>query len=922
MAADSLPADPALVRGRLPNGLHYYVRANGMPAHRAELWLAVNAGSVLEDEDQRGLAHFLEHMAFNGTMHFPKHALIDYLENAGMRFGPDLNAYTSFDETVYQFTIPTDGPTFLAQGLQMLADLAGGGITIDSEEVLAERGVILGEWRSRLPDTASQKAQVHQDSVLYGGDSRYATRGPIGLPSIIEHAQPSPIRRFYHDWYRPDLMAVVVVGDVDPRAAERLIRAQFGTIGASPHRRTRVNYLLPSDAEPHFDLYRGRVVPAITLLWMEPHHSEDTPTGFRADLVNQLLFAGVQRDLLRMREQPRRPFFQATAGRTSLPARSVDVQFVRVVAWADSLESGLAAALAEFERAAREGVPTPVLERQKAGLLRQFESAAAAEAARPSTDYAHEYTTHYLRGDGALMSAAQELALARSILPTITQRDIAHAAAFWHRRSDLQVLVNLPTFAHARPPSRESVLALLDSVTRTPVPVDTSRVFADSPLMPALPTPGRIVRERRDPRSEVTEWTLSNGARVLVKPTRFNADELMLKAVSPGGFSLVPDSLFFTSGRLVAQMMTQAAGVGTLHRDVLSQKLATTVLRDFNVSITNNDESISLAASPKDLSTIFQLLYLQFTAPKLDTAALAGWKQAGTPGNFSVDDQLTYLLARGDPRRSPPPWSLIPFADVPRAMAVYRDRFGNASDFTFFIVGNATTTELRPLVERYVASLPGTGHHEAAKPLDVKPWKETVERTNRAFDIPKASTFLVFDGTFPSDPTHYVVERQRLATLGQVLQLRLRDLLRERLGGTYSVGVRTETYADPAEHYRVLLAFDAAPERIDSLQDVFFAVLDSVRGAGATASELAKAAAIGRRTHEVALQDNEYWLNRLELYDRLKIPFRQLVAPPTLAFTPADIRAAAQQYLPPQSFIHFTVLPTDSSYMTEDSTKP
>jgi zinc protease len=918
--------DPALTRGVLPNGIRYYVRVNHTPAHRAELRLAVNAGSVLEDEDQRGLAHFLEHMAFNGTAHFPKHALIDYLQTAGMRFGADLNAFTSYDETVYQFTVPTDAPEFLPQGLQMLSDLAGGGITVDSGEVVAERGVVLGEWRSRLADTATRSYQAHLDSVLYGADSRYTTRSPIGLTSIISHAQPAPIKRFYQDWYRPDLMAVVVVGDVDKAAAIRLIRERFGSIPAVSHPKARPTLSMPTSSVPAFDAYRStRVFPQIQLFWKRPIERVATPAAFRQQLVEQLLFDRLGRRFLQLREQAHRPFFFAAAGTASFAARGTEAPAVQVIAAPDSLMGGLAAMLGELERIARYGIPAAALERDKTALLRQYESGAAAEDAVLSAQYADAYATHYLQPNAPLLSAAQELVVARAVVPTITSADVARAAAFWHRRSDLLIRVDLPTFAHVPTPTRDKILALLDSVAQAPLTADSAAAVPDAPLMAQLPTPGRITMERQDQAAGVTEWTLSNGARVLFKPTRFNRDELLIKAVSPGGFSLLPDSLFFSPGRMVARMMTEAAGIGTLDRQRVEQKLASTVLRQFNVAINNNDESITLGGSPKDLSTLFQLLHLQFTAPKLDTQALSGWKQVGTPGSFSADDQITWILSRNDPRRAPPSPDLMQFADSARAMAVYKDRFGNAGDFTFLIVGSATPAQVRPLVERYVASLPSTGQHEAPKSLGVRPLDQVAQQQFRSLEVPRASTFLIFDGLFPTAPSEYLKERRLLGALAWVLRLKLTDDLRERLGGTYGVGVQDQTYADPEEHYRVAFTFDAAPERMDAMLDALFGQLDTVRTSGATAAELAKVVAMQRRTREVALQTNQYWLAALERFDRLKIPFAQILAPQDSTLSAEDIKVAARRYLPNNSYLHFTVLPTDTTYMVQsgaDSTGP
>jgi zinc protease len=741
------------------------------------------------------------------------------------------------------------------------------------------------------------------------------------LTSIIGHAEPGPIRRFYHDWYRPDLMAVIVVGDVDPARVEQWIRARFGSIPAPARPRARVSPLVPGGTEPVVDVYRGPVNPDITVLWNQPALRVVTKSALRQQLVEQLLFDGLSRRFLELREQTKRPFLNAAAGRTQLAARTTDAILLRVVAWPDSLESGLAATLTELERTARYGIPASALEHLKLALLRQFESAALAAPALPSAQYASDYTQHYLREDTPLLSPAQRLTLAREVLPTITSGDLARAARFWHGRSGLKVLVTFPAFAHVRPPTRESVLAVLDSVARAPLQADTARAVADAPLVARPPVPGRIVRERREVQAGITEWTLSNGARVILKPSHADADALLIKAVSPGGFSLVPDSLFFTSGRLVARMMTEAAGVGALDRNALLRKLSTTLLREFTVSITNNDESISLGGSPKDMATLFELLYLQFTAPKLDTTALAAWKQVGTDVAPSGDEQLTYILSRGDPRRAPTPGALIQFADLGKAMEVYQNRFGNAGDFTFIIVGNVRPSDVRPLVERYLASLPSSGQHEVPKALTERPWSQVARETMRLFDIPKASTLMVFDGLFPSAPDQYRAERQRLAALAWVLRLKLTDDLRERRGGTYSVAVQEQTYADPEEHYRIGLSFDAAPEAMDTMQDALFTVLDSVRSRGASLEELGKVAAIQRRTHEMALQDPRYWLRAIELYDRLKIPFDRITAPPLAALSPADIRKAAQDYLPAGSFIQLTMLPTDSSSVTPDDSR-
>jgi zinc protease len=913
---DSLPRDSALSVGILPNGLRYYIRVNKTPAKRAFLWLAVNAGSVLEDDDQQGFAHFLEHMAFNGTTHFPRHELISTLQLAGIRFGADINAHTGFDETVYQLEVPTDNGKSLTEGLTMIHDWANGGMLIDSREVLAERGVVLGEWRSRMLDSVSQRVQDHQDSLLFG-ESRYLTRAPIGLVKLIEKAEPEPIRRFYKDWYRPDLMAVVAVGDFDKSQVEREIKARFGTIPAATIRRPRVSPRLPSSAEPIVNVYRGPVTPSVLVLWKESPQPVETRATVRLQLVEQLLFEGIQRRFVQLREQASRPFFLANTGRADL-TRTANAHFLQVVARADSLEGGLAAALVELERVAQNGVQAPVLERQKAELLKRLEGDAMAAAARPSVQYVQEYVAHYLGGDASLLSSArQRLVLTRELLETITPSDLARAAAFWRGRNDLLVMYNLPEFAHVRLPTRESLLALFDSVAHERFAPDSVRSVADAPLMARLPAPGRIVGEKRDALSGITEWTLSNGARVIFKPTPFNADELLIDARSPGGASLLPDSLFFSSGRLVGEMMTQAAGFGEHGQTSIEQQLVSNgVLREFDVSITNTEEGIRVGGSPRDLTTLFQLLHLQFTAPKLDTAALNIWKRVGSPPGYSVDDQIAQILSKGNPRLAPISEALVQLADTGTAMAVYRDRFGNAGDFTFSIVGAATPQRVRPLVERYLASLPSTGKREVAPDLGVREWNHRLQTVDRILLIPKASTTLLFEGEFPAKPDEYLTARRRLDAVSWVLRLEFTDILREQMAGTYGVGVDATTRPEPQEHFRLMVQFDAAPDRMSGMIDTMFAIIDTVRARGATTDELQKIGAMQRRARETALADNHYWLNTIELYDRLGIPFDRIVIPARGALTVAEVRAAAREFLPMDAYIHLTAMPKDSTLYT------
>ena len=586
--------------------------------------------------------------------------------------------------------------------------------------------------------------------------------------------------------------------------------------------------------------------------------------------------------------------------------------------------------LAAFERVAQCGVPEATLVEEKAVLLRGLEAAADEALARPSAAYADEYVEHFLTGHGTLLSPVQKLALGRAMLPAITSAVLAQAAQqLVTTTAGERIFVQLPRFSHVRPPTRESVLALVDSVHHAAIPAESVLVQGTSPLLPQLPTPGHITRERRDKVSGITEWTLSNGARVILKPTGNDPDEVLIRAWSPGGFSCMPDTLFFTPGRMVARLMTEAAGLGNHNRDALKRQLATTGLRDFRVHIGYADESIDLAGSPRDLRTLFQLLYLQFTMPNLDTAAIHSWASlARYQGpEVTLQNQLELTFARGDPRLLPITTDLADLVRPDQAMAVYRNRFGNAGNFTFTIVGAITPQEARPLVERYVASLPATGEHEVPMPVDLKPFLPKVDFTFRNLELPRALTTIVFDGPFPSSPDGYLQARRELDALLIVLRDRIRVRIREQLGGSYSPSIDGVTYGlpqvgQPDEHYRVVGGFVSAPGRMRELWTEFRTILDSARAKEATPAELTRAATILRRQHETALQDNAYWLNTIGLYNRLGISLDKIIDPyGTTALTPSEFRTAAQRYLPNDVYIHLTAMPQDStSYTRRDST--
>jgi zinc protease len=907
-AAPTLPAlvgDTSVIRGVLPNGLTYYVRRNAEPQKRAELRLVVNTGSALEDQDQRGLAHFLEHMAFNGTRRFEKHQIVDYLERVGMRFGPDINAYTSFDETVYMLQLPTDSAGVLDTGLQILRDWADG-IAMDPEEIEKERGVVVEEWRRSRG--AGARLTDRQFPFLFAG-SRYAERLPIGDLETLRTFASETLRRFYAQWYRPELMAVVAVGEFDPREMEARIRQEFGGMQAKDGP-ARPEIAMPFPDSTRYMVTVDPEVPRTTvnINWMMPAKPDTTPEEIRRGIVDGM-FAGLLGDRLQdISLEPDAPFMDVGSYQGG-SLRPIETFVLNAAVAEGGAERGLGALVAELERAARHGFTAAELEREKTELLRMWEQIHAERAKTPSGAYAGTYADHFLRR-GPLRTVEDEYEMNRAVVPTITLQEVNAAARRYAALRDRVVLVSGPERAGLTRPSEARLAFVADSVVRSELAAYTETV-SDAPLLAAAPAPGRIVEVDSTPEIGVIRWTLSNGARVVLKPTDFKDDEIMFAATSPGGLSLLPDSTYLF-GR-TATAAVQLGGVGGLSLTDLQKRL-TGKAASVGANVGELSEGMNGYAAPRDVETLFQLIHLYFTQPRRDTTAWSAYLQRGrealrnrnvTPES-AFGDTLTAILSQGHPRMRPFTSAVFDSLDIDRSLAIYRQRFADAGDFTFYFVGTFSLDSLRPLVETYLASLPGTGARESFRDVGIRPPGGVVQRTVRRGVEPKARTVLVFTG-----PAEF--SRQASAdmnALTQALELRLREKLREEMGGTYTVGVSGSIARDPYPRYSLNIDFGSAPERVDELVRVVMAEIDTVRAAGVPQDVVDKVRESFRRSRETEMRENSTWLVRLMSYDRHGWDARGINENLAASRISVDrVRDAARLYLDPARRVQVSLVP-------------
>ncbi len=916
---DPMPVGPGVTVGQLENGLQYYIRENSEPANRAEFSLVVKVGSVVEDEDQLGLAHFLEHMAFNGTENFEKQELIDFMESIGMRMGADLNAGTSFDETRYMLQIPTDSPEVMANTFQILEDWAHG-LTLDPEEIDKERGVIIEEWRLRRG--AAARIQDEQFPVLLR-DSRYAERSPIGTVESLETFEHEALRRFYRDWYRPDLMAVIAVGDFDGAEVEALLIEHFEGISAPENPRERVEYSVPDHDETLFTIATDEELTStsVAVYHMLALDEQETIGGYRQQLVEGLYNGMLNLRLGEIARNPNPPFLGAGSSKGSL-VRSKGAYLLSANVPEDGIERGLEVVFTEAERVARFGFTASELERQKIDVLRGIERAYTDRANRGSASYAAEYSRAFL-DDEPIPGIEYEFELYKRFIPEITLTEVNQIGSEWIRPQNRVVVVTGPEKEDLDMPSEEALLAVLTGVADMEITAYEETVI-DQPLLAEIPE-GSTVVGTREFAEDIVEWELGNGVRVALKPTDFREDQVLFQGFSPGGTSLASDEEWIPASS--ATVLLQGGGLGPFNttdlRRVLTGKVASA--RPF---ISSFEEGVTGSGSPQDLETMFQLIYMTFTAPRADpeyfevfnTRNRTSLQNRDASPAVAFNDAINRIMTQDALRSRPVTVETLDHTDLGGSLAFYQDRFEDASDFTFIFVGNIDLDVMRPLVERYLGGLPSTNRVETWRDLGERPPRGVIEEIVRKGLEPQSQTRLFFTGSID-----YGDRSQRLgiAVMTSVLETRLREVLREELGGTYSVSVGSSFSWRPAGQYRLSISFGSDPERADELLAAVYEEIDRLKISPPDEAEVNDVLEAQRRAWETNQESNSWWLSVLDgryryLLDQSEGRYPSgdvlLETLPTYgadldALTPPRIQELARRYFDQDNRVRVTLLP-------------
>jgi zinc protease len=902
-----LPIDPHLTVGQFENGLRYYVRENKRPENRAALRLVVNAGSVLEDDDQLGLAHFVEHMAFNGTKNFAKHELIEFMESIGMRFGPGLNAYTSFDETVYMLEIPTESSEVMEKAFQILEDWSHA-LSFEDEEIDKERGVIIEEWRMGLGAYARMRDK--QFPILFKG-SHYADRLTIGKKEIIESFDYDVLKRFYHDWYRPDLMAVIAIGDFEAPKVEALIKEHFAPLPKAAETRRRILYPVPDHEQTLFAIATDKEAMGTSVAVYHKLPLEDMSTvgDYRRIIAEQLYHSMLNQRFSELAQQKDPPFIFASSGKGRF-VRSKEVYMLSARVKDEGIKRGLEALLIESARVARNGFTSSELEREKTEALRSMERAYAEREKNDSDLYVDEYIRNFLE-DEPIPGIEYEFELYKRFMPEIALEEVNQIGRDWITDKNRVIMVNAPEKEGLSIPTEADLAAVIASIDAMDIAPYEDTV-SEMPLMAEIPQAGEITETKTLDAYGITEWKLSNGARVVLKPTDFKEDEIVFQAMSYGGISLASDEDIIPAR--TATQVIGAGGLGDFSAIELGKKLAGKVA-SVRPLISDYEEGLMGNASPKDIETLFQLIHLNFTAPRADATMFDVVKnrlkamlenQKANP-MFVFIDTFRRIMTQNHPRAQSLTVEQLDHMDLEKSYAFYKDRFADASDFTFIFVGNLDLEALKPLVARYIASLPSLDRKETWRDVGIRPPTGVVKEKVEKGVEPQSQVAIVFTGPF----VYTQENRNAIRALGLALETRLRNKIREDLGGTYDIMASPSYDRIPEPEYSFTFNFGTDPGRVEELTGVIFQEIDKLKKEGITADELRDTRQAMFREFETGIKKNGWLL--VQLYHRY-LEGEDLGSLFNYEKTLEDLTAgiiqeAAKTYLNRENYVQVTLLP-------------
>ncbi|MFP5119904.1 insulinase family protein [Bacteroides cellulosilyticus] len=868
-----LPVDKNVRIGQLDNGLTYYIRHNKLPENRAEFYIAQKVGSILEEPQQRGLAHFLEHMAFNGTKNFPGDdkglGVIPWCETVGIKFGTNLNAYTSIDETVYNISnAPIDRTGVLDSCLLILHDWSNY-ILLKDDEIDKERGVIREEWRSRN----SGMLRVYTDLLptIYQGD-KYADCMPIGSIDVINNFPYKDIRDYYHKWYRPDLQGIVIVGDIDVDTVEAKLKAVFADVQKPVNPAERTYYPVTDNKEPIVAIGTDKEVddPSIEIYFKQDAtpDSEKNNVGYLASqYMTSMISSMLNARLSELVQSANPPFTRASSYYSDFfVAKTKEAFALSASSKADGIETALKTLLQEAERARRFGFTESEYARARANYLQNLESAYNEREKTKHGSYVREYVQNFLNGE-PIPGIEAEYAMMNQLAPNIPLQAMNMVMQQLVPDSNQVVIIAGPAKEGLKYPTKEEVINLLKGMKDLDLQAYVDKV-SDEPLMKEAPKGGKIISEKEGDIYGSTKLVLSNGVTVYVKKTDFKADEIRMKGTSLGGKSIFPDkdALNFA----VMDNVIAVGGLGNFSQVDLTKVLAGKKV-SVNAGLGATTENVFGTCSPKDFETMMQLTYLTFTAPRKDAEAFESFKNrmkaqlesAQANPLSSINDSLQKAMYNNHPRVVMMKPEMVDQIDYDRILEMYNDRFKDASDFTFYFVGNIDLETAKPLIAEYLGALPAINRKETFKDTKMSIRKGVYKNEYaKEQQTPTATIVFLYSGKAP-----YTLKNDILLSFAtQVLDMVYTEEVREKEGGTYGVNCFGDLQKYPKEQLLLQIVFQTDPAKKDKLAGIVVDELKKLAAEGPSDVHLQKVKEYMLKKYADNQKENGYWMNNLNDY--------------------------------------------------------
>ena len=862
-----LPMDPNVIIGKLPNGITYYLRHNAEPKERASFYIIRDAGAVLETDEQDGLAHFLEHMAFNGTKNFPDKGIITTLERHGVAFGRNVNAYTAHNETVYNLSaVPTNNPALLDTCLLILHDWSHY-LTLNEKEIDNERGVISEEWRTRRNSRFRIQGQTF--SALFKG-SRYADRDVIGELDVIKNFKYQEIRDFYHKWYRTDLEAIAIVGDFDVKEMEEKVKKVFSPLPAVENPEPRpfieipnheeINYVLATDKEAQHSS-----VSIMTRLNAPSAQDKNTHAYLKNNIIMSFYNGMIRFRIAELMQQANPPFLNGSIGYGGL-VRGYHSYNVATTAKPNEEALALETILRENEKIKRFGFTTGELNRLKINMLTSLESAIKDKDKTNNEAYIKEMISHFLEKE-PIVDFDYYYAFAKQIIPTITVEEVNAKAKEWNQTANRTIVISGPS-ENAIHLTKEEVIALINKVNQaTDIEPYRDQTTSTSLIEEELKG-SKVVATKELPQFNGVEWKLANGAVVVFRKADYEKDDVTLVSYSKGGTSLYEVDMLVSASNTAA--IAAASGLSNFNTIELNKAL-TGKMASTKVSIGALSESVNGASTPKDFETMLQLIYLRFEKPRFDKdifASVMNRNWAMLPNQLKnpqkiMQDSLQLIMSNYHPRTLIYNEEYLKQLSLEKIEQIYRDRIKDASDFTFFIVGNIDAETVKPLVEKYIGSIKSEQRKENWKDRGVRgPKGKTEKEIEIALEVPKATVIT----SVSKDMKYNMYNNFCNSILKGVLDLRYTENIREKEGGTYGVSVQASSSREPYSKYGLSISFDCDPEKAHHLKSLVYAELEKMTKEAPTQEEFNKIILNMKKNREQSKNHNKYWLNAIYSY--------------------------------------------------------